>query len=548
MARRGPKPQEQVSIADLFLSMSNDLEAQAAKPNMLGYKPHHKQELFHKMDEFLRLYIGGNRSGKTYGAVAEDIWWASGKHPFIDIKSKWRGEQIRGRVVAVAYVDGVEKIIIPLFKALTPRSWLRGGSWDTAWSARERTLHFEYNDSFIEFMSYEQETAKFAGTSRHFIHYDEEPPKHIFNECQARIIDTNGSSWISMTPVEGMTWMYDDVYQPAEDSEDREVILEGNVDIGPVWRSSSRFFAAIEVGMNENPYITADARDRYLAGLDPDERAARSKGHFVQTAGKVFKQFSVETHVTSEDINPKELQSKGWQIYTSVDHGWNAPTAWLWHAVAPEGYREVHNGVEVFVERVFTFHEHFQSEMTIAEHSEVVKGLEAGWGLNTDDIIRTGDPAMHQHSGITGTTVVQEYAVNGLYIYTDSIPTDRGVGIARMQQYFRVVDNTNRPTWLISDSCQNFIRELRNLRWKASNSKKVRDQQNPQEQVHKKDDHAFDSAKYFATFLQELAPAPYVPIQGKPKGDTMNYDEALAKSLAAQADHGIEWTVVETYS
>lgn len=531
MPRKKAAAKEEVSPADLFLELSKRLQQQAKKPNIQGYEPHKKQAWFHAKNVKLRLYIGGNRSGKTYGSVAEDIWWASGTHPHIEIPK----EQIRGRVVGVDFDRGVKEILLPLFKILCPPSYLRGGAWEKAWEARGNggVLHFDYYNSYIEFMSYEQSVEKFAGTSRHFIHYDEEPPQAIFNECQARLVDTNGSAWISMTPVDGMTWVYDLIYNPAQESDDKRILLKGNEEIGPVWETDTpRRVRIIEVGMNENPHLSDEAREEFLANLDPDERAARSKGHFVQTAGKVFKQFSVETHVTDEVFDPHEMQQRGWQIYTSTDHGWNAPTAWLWHAVAPDG-------------EVVTFGEHYKSEMTIEEHAAFVHAKEAEWKLSVEDIIRTGDPAMNQHTAVTGTTVIQEYAKRGIYIYTDSVPKDPAIGIARMQMYFKLRAN-GKPTWRISSDCGSFIKELKNLRWKTYASKKAKYENNPLEQVHKKDDHAFDSAKYFATFLMELEPE-YLPKPGSSR-DTLSYDEALARSLRSAVDSTTAWTVVETYS
>lgn len=533
MARRRKPQQEEVSAADLFLALAKRMEQQAKKPNILGYEPHNKQAWFHTQNVRLRLYIGGNRSGKTYGAIAEDIYWASGTHPHIEIPK----EQIRGRVVGVDFERGVKEILIPLFKILCPSSYLRGGSWESAWEARGNggVLWFDYYNSYIEFMSYEQEIEKFAGTSRHFIHYDEEPPQAIFNECQARLVDTHGYAWISMTPLDGMTWVYDYIYNPADEDEEKEILFEGNEILGPVWKGTAkgRKVVVIEVGMNENPHLTEEAQAEYLAGLDDDERAARSKGHFVQTAGKVFKSFSRETHVTTEEIDPAALQRSGWQIYTSTDHGWNAPTAWLWHAVAPTG-------------EVLTFGEHYKSEMTIEEHARIVHAKEAEWKLNVDDIIRTGDPAMNQHTAVTGTTIIQEYAKRGIYIYTDSVPKDPTIGIARMQMYFKLQES-GKPTWRISSDCGNFAKELKNLRWKVYTSKKTRYDNNPLEQVHKKDDHAFDSAKYFATFLMDLEPDIILTSGGRPR-DTLSYDEALARSLRSAVEDTTAWEIVETYS
>lgn len=533
MPRR--KVVEEFDIADAFRTLAQQVEQHAEKPNILGYVPHKKQEFFHASQDYMRLYLGGNRSGKTYGAVVEDIWWCTKTHPY----RKMPPGKIRGRVVAVDLQKGVEEILIPLFKSLMVPSMMVNGKWEDTYSEGKKKLTFS-NGSTIEFMSYEQDTAKFAGTSRHFVHYDEEPPKNIFNECQARLVDTRGSSWISMTPVEGATWVFDDKYEPAFDSEDKEILQHASNEVAPVWRSAEHDITVIEVGTNENPHLDAEARERYFRDLDEDERKARSKGTFVTIGGKVFKSFTISTHVLSEDVDPADLQRRGWQIYSTTDHGWNNPTAWLWMAVAPGNLGG----------NVITFGEHYATEMTIAEHAQKVILMETAWGLDREEIVRTGDPAMHQHSGITGTTVVQEYAKHGLYIYTDSVPKDRGIGIARMQQYFRVLPN-GRPKWMIHESCTNLVRELKKLKWEQRASKKARDSNNKSETVHKYNDHAFDAAKYFATFLDELEPEDVgTPFDNLPKSNgILSYDDVLNQQyvMASEASAESMWTTLEGF-
>lgn len=542
--RKGTEPVA-MSINEMLLEVARRVEQQAVKPNIYGYDPHDKQKWFHKLVCSYRktLYIGGNRSGKSYGSVAEDIRWMLKLSPV----AKRYKEPIRGRVIAVDFDRGVLQILHPIFKILTPPDKLRGGSWEEAYDKKERILNFA-DGGTIQFMSYEQSTEKFAGTSLHFVHYDEEPPKNIWDENQARLVDTTGHAWISMTPVEGMTWLYDRIYAPADDSDNKTTFLEGSDAVGPVWASEwdnggfKDRLAVIEVDMDENPHLSAEAREEFLAGLDPDDRVARRKGQFVQRAGKVFGIFQEDTHVLRQDFDPKKAQINGWQIYTSTDHGWNNPSAWLWHAVSPSG-------------RVVTFAEHYESHMTIAEHAAIVKGKEAGWGLDVDRIIRTGDPAMHQKSAITGTSVIMEYAKEGndLFIYTDSVPKDPSIGIGRMQQYFRLRDGdgeAKQPTWVIAEACNNFIGELKKLRWATYSSPKIRYDNNPQEKVHKKDDHAFDSAKYFATFLDDLAPEAVAPPGPGVPTDILRYDVALAQQLedSRRNAEAMQWTIVETFN
>src|SRR5690242_13041120 len=181
------------SADEALLLLSEGLENAARNPNIKHYKPHEKQYQFHSAKKKKKLYIGGNRSGKTFGGVAEAIWRATCKHPYRpDLNAIG---PTRGRVVAVSFTEGVEKIMFPIYKRLLYPSILRGGSWETAYDKSLRTLFFT-NGSTIEFMSYDQDLEKFAGTSRHWIHFDEEPPKSIYIECMARLIDTDGDFWI----------------------------------------------------------------------------------------------------------------------------------------------------------------------------------------------------------------------------------------------------------------------------------------------------------------------------------------------------------------
>jgi phage terminase large subunit-like protein len=151
-----------------------------------------------------RQLLGGNRAGKTVAGVCEDVMWLTGQHRFREVPPP----PIRGRIIAVDFNQGVDKIILPELAKWIPPSLLINGSWEDSYSSRLRTLTLS-NNSFVELMSYEMDLEKFAGTSRHFIHFDEEPNQAIFNENMARLVDTGGSWWMTMTPVNGMTWTYD---------------------------------------------------------------------------------------------------------------------------------------------------------------------------------------------------------------------------------------------------------------------------------------------------------------------------------------------------
>ena len=72
--------------------------------------------------------------------------------------------------------------------------------------------------SKIAFKSCEAGREKFQGTSLDFVWFDEEPPKEIYEECRMRILDREGDIFGTMTPLKGLTWVYDEIYLNSKNS------------------------------------------------------------------------------------------------------------------------------------------------------------------------------------------------------------------------------------------------------------------------------------------------------------------------------------------
>ena len=422
-------------LAELFSQLGGQLALTSVRPNLHGYLPHKKQIKFHSSQARGRLYIGGNRSGKTTGGVVEDLRWVTKTHPY---RLAIPNRPVKGRVIGVDFLNGIQKILLPEFARWLPPSELQNGSWEDSYSKGERVLTLA-NGSFIEFMSYDQDLDKFAGTSRDFVHYDEEPPKDIFTENSARLIDVGGSWWMTMTPVNGMTWIYDDIYLVGKNE------AADDIDV-------------IEVSMEENPYLPELEVKAFAATLSSDDKKARLEGKFIQLGGLVYKSFDPDIHV----IDPF-IPEKDWEWYASVDHGYNNPTAWLWHAVGPNG-------------TVVTFAEHYESEHTVDYHAATVHLRNSGFGRVPDYYV--GDPALSQHNGVTGTTIFEEYARYDIPI----APANNDVlsGINKVNQYLRL-SATNKPHWYVTRNCVNLIQEISRLRWKTWASKRIAGERNKQD-------------------------------------------------------------------
>jgi phage terminase large subunit-like protein len=456
-----------VDFSEALRRLGEGLQESSHQPNLYDYVPSEKQLLFHEDKNPDRLYIGGNRSGKSLGSTIEAIWWLTHTHPY---RATPEGP-IRGRVVAVDFLNGVDKIILPLYKQWLPKSYLINGSWEQSYS-RERHVLTLNNGSFVEFMSQDQDLDKFAGSSRHFIHFDEECPKTVYQECIARLVDTGGVWWMSQTPVQGMEWIYDDIYQPAK---------EGKKAIG-----------IVEATMEDNPTLSKEAIARFVGELTEEERLIRTQGQYVHLGGSVFPDFTPSTHCLPKG---SFIPTPDHRIIRTMDSGYTNPTVWLWLAV------DANNNVTVF-------REHHAAKKTVAEHAQIVnqitRDLERDYGIKV--WLTTGDPAIKQTKEHTGTSILQEYQRAGIYIAVDMIPKDRRIGLERIRQYLKFNKKSNRPHLMITDDCPNLIAELPKLRWQKWASPKVADVNNKKEDIRDKDNHCYDALKYAMTFLTDLAP------------------------------------------
>lgn len=441
----------ELSLNQLFQATAGGLAEAARKPSILNYEPHIKQLQFHQSDTIGRLFAGGNRSGKTVAGVCEDIWWLLGKHPFL----RTPPPPVHGRLITVDFKNGSKKIIEPTLKQWIPKSEFKYGSWDRSWSKDDHILTLR-NGSTLEIMSHDQDLEAFSGSSRHFLHVDEECPQSIFKESKMRLIDTNGRYWITMTPVEGMTWIYEDLIE-----KQRERIT------------------VVTASVHDNPTLTEEGKEGILGDLSEEDRRIREHGTFVPKGGLVLREFNYNRHVIRAGVPPKN-----WQWYVSIDSGYNNPTAILWHAVRPE------DGV------LITFAEHYKSEWTVEMHAAKIKEMTEQFGKRPTLYI--GDPAMGQRQISTGLSVLVEYRQNGIPV----APGKKDVhgGIDKMNNYFR------QNKWFITSSCPNLLRELRTYRWKTYTSAKIADLNNKREEPQKKNDHAVDSCRYLFTFMPDLQP------------------------------------------
>lgn len=427
------------------------LRSAAQRPSIYGYKPMEHQDKFHRSKAKGRAFFGGNRSGKTVGGAAESAMWLCGKHIYPDIPVGT--PPVRGRGVASDWPHGLLQIMLPELAKWIPPSFLINGAWEDSYNKTEKTLTLS-NGSTMDFPTHEMDLVKHAGTSRHFIWFDEEPPKAIFNENMARLIDTGGKWWLTETPIEGMTWVYDDVYLAARSNPDLYVIV---------------------VSTDDNIYLSTTEIDMLQSFMDDDEKEARRQGKFIQIGGLIYKGFGPHNIIDPLELGGPQWQSmkKYWTFFEMMDAGFNNPTAWLFGAVNRDG-------------KVLIFHEHYKSGLVVKEHAQEVLQIRRELELSPEYTV--GDPSISNTDPISGKSVQIEYVLNGIPIMPGN--NDVRVGLQVVATAFQ------ERQLFFTRNCEKAIWEHGRYRWATWGNKVTAEKKNVREEPNKKDDHACDALRY----------------------------------------------------
>lgn len=425
-----------------------ELKKKVKRPDISGYRPYEIQVKFHKSEHAGTIVLGGNRGGKTVAGAAETVWRLRGSHPYKAVKDP----PIYGRGSAVDIEQGLNKIMLPEIARWLPPSLLLNGSWEDSYSRQSRILNLS-NGSFMDFLTYEQEAEKHAGTSRDFVWFDEEPPEHIFNEDILRLADVSGQWFLTMTPVMGMTWIYHKFYRPLMEEGDEGADL-----------------LILMAPSEDNPYLPEGAVDEITRGMSDEEKQARRYGKFMAASGLIYPSFKEGINT----ISPIDIKGLKTPIIAALDHGLRNPTAWLWLTVDSEG-------------RIVVFHEYYEAERTVREHANAIKLWEQTTLPYPVDY-RVGDPSIAQRSAITGGSIQEEYADHNIYLGLGN--NDVKYGINRTRQY---IDNSGL---FITDDCSFLIRELRSYRWATYSTRKSNDTRASKDNPNKINDHALDALRY----------------------------------------------------
>lgn len=439
-----------------------------------GETVHEKQLDFHRAKHRNRWVFGGNRSGKTECGAVETVWRARGIHPYRENRKDTEGwvvsltrevqrEVAQRKVLHYLNPMWIEDVVMVSGKSFNPK----GGVID--YIAVKNVFG---GISRICFKSCEMGREKFQGASLDYVWFDEEPPEDIYDECCMRVFDRCGDIYGTMTPLKGLTFIYNRIY--LNDRRDAEV-----------WH--------IFMEWADNPYLDRGEIDKLTAAMTKGELEVRRYGRFSAAAGLVYPEFDERVHVIEPFAVPKE-----WYDRLSIDPGLNNPTACHFYAVDYDG-------------NVYVVAEHYAAGKPVHEHAAAILEIAKRLSWPTDAKGRVEaliDSAASQRTLAASKSVAELFYEQG--VLTDTrVNKDVFAGISRVKSYLRPVSGP--PKLYIFSCCTELIREMKGYFF-GSGDRPV-----------KSDDHALDELRYY------IMSRPHHPRPAAQKSEILKDKERLIR-------------------
>lgn len=343
--------------------------------------------------------FGGNRSGKSDAGAKATLIQATGIVPksIRDIYKK------KIRIPSDSWVCSID---YPNSRDVAQKKILAQlpGDMRKRWDERNHLLELT-NGSKIGFKSYDSGPIAFQGPDKDFIWKDEEPPKDINDECDFRLADRGGYSITTMTPTQGITWVYNNVYLKREDNKD----------------TVRCFFLNTEL----NEYLNKEEVER-LKKKHGDNWKMRGRGEFISKTGQIF---AIDRLINV--CKPFPIP-KDWNRYRVIDPGIGHATGCLWVAVSP-------------LNRRFYYREYLIPDLNIPQNAKAIIDMSNyPNGTKEEFLANIIDPNSGEARAIgSGTTARIDYSVNGIPCLIANDNVDMGIDMVK-QSLMMLADGFSR--------------------------------------------------------------------------------------------------------
>lgn len=421
-------------------------------------KVHLKQMAFHKCLKRNRWVFGGNRSGKTECGAVETVWLARGIHPY-------RANRPNINCWVVSLSQQVQRDVAQQ-KVLyyLDKSWIEDIVMVTGSKSSPEYGVIDYivihnvlgGTSKIAFKSCEAGRDKFQGASLDFVWFDEEPPQDIYEECRMRVLDKSGHLFGTMTPLKGLTWVYDEIYLNKHNSSE-------------VWCEFMEWA--------DNPYLSQKEVEAFTDSLSSEMLESRRYGRFTSSGGLVYPEFSERNVIEPFDV-PVD-----WQDGISIDPGLNNPLSCHWYARDFDG-------------NVYVIAEHYEAKRDVVYHANKIKEISDKLNWKKDRFGKLSalmDSAANQRTLNGERSVAELFCEQGITVNT-RVNKSLYTGINKVKSMLKPLNGP--PRLYIFSCCVNMIREIKGYFWGNGDA------------PVKRDDHAMDELRYYVCSVTESSEKP----------------------------------------
>lgn len=474
------------------------------KESLQLWEPLPLQDEFHKSCKYIRILLGGNRSGKTVTGAAEAARIVTNQDPYKKYPD-------HGTMVVVA--KDSDALADPIWKRLC-----EPGAFDIIrdpetglWRSVRRWQEYDAehpelwkpSDPLISSRFYDRsgiswhranleipdrlklktgwEIRFFTGLAKPKVGFeadvvwiDEEVDNDAwFLEMQARLLDRKGRLFCTATPERATPGLANLHHQ----------YQDGNSDIDEFYLDT-----------RENPHHDKEALDRLMGVMSDDEIAVKIRGEFKIGGTIVFDEWDKSKHIVPAFRVPDD-----WTRYLSIDPG-NNPCACMFLAIPPPEH--VAHG------KAFLYDELVIKRCSAQKLAEQLRAKTQGQVF--ERCIVDGE-AIRKHEPGTGMTLEQQYrdafkevGMDKVFVhkgFTYGVGGQGGGPAIRREALHQWLRGSEPVLQVMKGKCPVFEEEIRRYHFKRDSWGNVTDK------IEKKNDHCLDAAMYLAAHDPQWRPS-----------------------------------------
>jgi len=303
---------------------------------MASFEMHDTAWQFFNSPAQTRVIIKGNQGGGTRVCMHDLGMRLMKIHPAEDKNRLQAPIRCVSKTLPKSDEDEENQQYVELKKILPPEMILK----DLTHRLNHMTIKDPHGGSpnKVEFMSKKQDIDAFMSVQRQAVYQDEEIERIKWDENQMRLLRYNGDTTLTLTPVRGLDWTYDQIWKRARVVYRSDVICEkfGYPKVEEF--ESDNDIAIFCWATDDNPAMDKFAVKRIFQGFDEerdaDELAMRRYGVFKQVSGRIYKAFDRAIHVLPYDDYWNPDQFMHYWHYRIIDYHPHKPWYVTWAALS----------------------------------------------------------------------------------------------------------------------------------------------------------------------------------------------------------------------